>query len=107
MLRRASGPAVAAAQRAMAGRQDFSGWLAHIAVPTLVMVGAEDPIATPEEAAVWCRCIPQTRLVRLEQAGHLPPLETPERFEAALLEFLRAAEQPTTAGGAIEGRPAL
>jgi 2-succinyl-6-hydroxy-2,4-cyclohexadiene-1-carboxylate synthase len=60
--------------------------LATIAAPTLVVLGATDPVrARGEEVAAR---IPGARLAVVPGAGHAPHLERPDRFHALVLDFL-------------------
>jgi pimeloyl-ACP methyl ester carboxylesterase len=43
----------------------------------------------PELGRRAARAIPGAKLVELDGVGHIPHLEDPARFHAALLEFLR------------------
>jgi pimeloyl-ACP methyl ester carboxylesterase len=69
--------------------QDRAAPLERLAVPTLVITGDEDRVYPPELAERMARRIPGAKLVVLEDCGHLSNLEQPERFNEALLEFLR------------------
>lgn len=81
--------AVAWAQRAMAARPDSFETLRAVDVPTLVVVGEEDELSPVGDAEAMAAAIPGARLVVLPEAGHLSAVETPEAFDAALLEFVR------------------
>lgn len=63
--------------------------LAKIAVPTLLIAGAEDRTAPQAIMASMQRKIPGSELVVLEGCGHLGPMEQPAEFNAALEPFLR------------------
>jgi pimeloyl-ACP methyl ester carboxylesterase len=63
----------------------------HVRVPTLLVVGAEDQITPPECLEVAEDIMPNARLLIVPAAGHLVPLEAPEIFNRALLEFLEEA----------------
>jgi pimeloyl-ACP methyl ester carboxylesterase len=79
--------------------------LPRLRLPALIVIGQSDRTAigrgtvTPEVLATLGRypelgrkaaaAIPGARLVELPGVGHVPHLESPERFLAALLEFLR------------------
>lgn len=68
--------------------------LARIGVPVLCLAGESDPNAP---AAVMLRMagkIPGARYVCLPEVGHLPNLEAPAVFDAAILDFLRQALAP-------------
>ena len=79
---------VAAAQRGMARRPDSTPTLATVKVPTLVVVGEEDTLTPPAEAERLAAGIAGARLVRIPGAGHLPCLESPAAFTAALASFV-------------------
>jgi len=88
MIAQAGSVGVAQALEGMALRPDSGPFLEDIAVPTLVVCGAEDEL-TPVSAAETLRDgIPGARLEVLPGAGHLANLETPEAFQAALAAFL-------------------
>ena len=76
---------------------DLSGRLGDIRAPTLVIAGADDPAAPPEQAKLICDAIPHARLVVVEQAAHLANVEQPEAVTRAVLDHLeggRAADEP-------------
>lgn len=79
---------IAGAQRAMARRADATPLLGEIRVPTLVIVGEEDPTTPPAEAEAIAAAIPGATLVRIPGAGHLSNLEQPEAFNAAVRTFM-------------------
>lgn len=62
-----------------------------ITVPTLVIVGKHDRVATPDYAASMAAAIPGARLHVIADAGHVSNIEAPAAFNAALDEFLAAA----------------
>jgi pimeloyl-ACP methyl ester carboxylesterase len=61
-----------------------------IGVPCLLIRGGRDPIIERPRDAV--RLPPGSRELVIEEAGHLPHDESPDRVNAALLEFLAAAK---------------
>jgi len=79
---------IASAQRGMALRADMRSLLGEIQVPTLLIVGEVDVIATPQEMQSMADAIPGSRLVTIPGAGHLTPLEAPREFNAAVADFL-------------------
>jgi 3-oxoadipate enol-lactonase len=83
-LGRQTPDAVIAGLVALRERPDRRGELPLIACPTLVMVGAQDALTPPAEAAAMAAAIPGARLVELPGAGHLSCLEAPGAFAAAL-----------------------
>lgn len=81
---------VVAALGALRDRPDASASIRTIAVPTLVVSGADDLIIPPTEAAAMHAAIPASRLAILPGAAHLPNVETPGQFNAAVRSFLAA-----------------
>lgn len=79
----------AAALRGMALRRDQTDLLREIESPTLIVVGNEDAVTPPAEAEALKGQIKDSRLVRIEGAGHLSNVERPEEFNLALVDFLR------------------
>ena len=78
----------AAALRGMAERDDQTSLLSKITVPTLILVGAEDAITPVVDSEKMNQAIAGSRLVVLENAGHVSNLERTEKFNEALLDFL-------------------
>lgn len=62
--------------------------LGEVSAPTLVLVGALDQRDFRKIAHVLAAEIPRSRLEELPGVAHLPPLERPEAFARAVLEFL-------------------
>jgi pimeloyl-ACP methyl ester carboxylesterase len=78
-------------QQAILHRPDSRPLLPGIAVPTLVAVGEQDQLTPPELSEEMAAAIPGARLVRVPQAGHLPPMEQPEVITGLMREWLLAA----------------
>ena len=75
--------------RALANRPPLKDRLSEIRTKTLVVVGVDDVTEFPlEDADLYAQGIPDARLVRIEQAGHLACIEQPEIFNLLLDEFL-------------------
>jgi pimeloyl-ACP methyl ester carboxylesterase len=72
----------------MAARADAEPLLRSIDVPVLVVVGADDVITSRGQAEMLARGIRGSRIELIEGAGHLPPLEEPDEFNADLSQFL-------------------
>lgn len=89
MILRASPEGAAAAQRGMAERRDYTGDLRTIDVPTLVIVGRDDPIRPVADAEFMHKGIRNSRLEIIEGAAHMTNMEHPEIFNRAMLSFLR------------------
>lgn len=59
-----------------------------LGVPTLLLWGEADPIAPIARGRDLAKTIPGSKLVELASVGHMPMIEAPEQFDAALLAFL-------------------
>jgi pimeloyl-ACP methyl ester carboxylesterase len=70
---------------------DERGNVARIAIPVLCLSGENDRNAPPQMMERMASKIPDARYVCLPRVGHLPNLEAPAAFDAAVLEFLRHA----------------
>lgn len=82
-------PTIQAALAALGNRPDMTDAMRHVKAPTLLVVGAEDAITPPSCMHSAAAVIPNARVLEVPFAGHLVPLERPEIFNGALLEFLR------------------
>ena len=71
--------------------------LAQIAIPVLCLAGEHDRLAPPAMMERMAARIPGARYVCLKGVGHLPNVEAPPAFDAAVLDFLRAALAPAAA----------
>lgn len=81
-------PSIVQGIKAITGRDDLLPLLGDISAPTLVVVGEEDKPLPPSRARLISEGIPNAELEIIEEAGHLSPLEQPERFNTALVTFL-------------------
>ncbi len=79
---------IAQAQLAMADRVDASDWLKQIDLPTLFVVGEQDQITPVDEMRTMSQAVKGSTFVEIENAGHLPQIESPEAFNQAILAFL-------------------
>ncbi|MET8850446.1 alpha/beta fold hydrolase [Amycolatopsis sp. NPDC004625] len=91
MMRTAPSRGAAAALRGRAERPDYTGTLASIDVPTLVVVGSEDEFTPVADAELIHREIRTSTLVVIEGAGHLPNLERETEFDDAFSTFLTSS----------------
>ena len=83
------GPQVFAHQsRALRDRPDRQAALAAFKGPALVLMGAEDRLCLRDRHDLMHGLMPQSRLVIVDGAGHLPPLERPVETTAALRRWL-------------------
>ncbi|MBV8825209.1 MAG: alpha/beta fold hydrolase [Hyphomicrobiales bacterium] len=71
--------------------------LPHIGVPVLCLAGEHDRLAPPAVMERMAARIPAARYVCLQGVGHLPNIEAPPAFDAAVLDFLRTALAPVAA----------
>jgi len=78
-------------QQAIIDRADYRPVLETIHVPTLVLFGAQDEITPLAEARLIHAGIAGAHLEVLDECGHLPPLEHPERTTALLGRWLDGA----------------
>jgi 3-oxoadipate enol-lactonase len=78
-----------AALGAMRERPDSRPLLGDINVPTLVIGGEEDGISSPEVMGAMAKKIPGARHLTIPYTAHLANLEAPEKFNAALSDFLK------------------
>ena len=78
----------------IATRSERLGELAGLHLPTLVVVGAQDEPLRADAERMAAASV-GSRLVVIEDAGHAPQLEAPERFGEALLSFFSAAGSGT------------
>ena len=67
---------------------DLRDVLPTIAVPTLLLYGAEDARSPLPVAAAMHAAIPASSLVVLPEAGHMSNIETPRAFNDAVRAFL-------------------
>ncbi len=65
-----------------------SSFAGNVSAPTLLIWGARDRLIPVELAAEWQRAIPQARLEVIDDAAHVPMVETPSVFAERLLHFL-------------------
>ncbi len=83
------GPEVfASSSRALAARPDQCATLAAFTGPALVLTGEHDRLCRRDKHDLMYRLMPQSRLVVIEGAGHLPTLEKPNETTAALRRWL-------------------
>ena len=88
-MARALGPEVFRRQSlALRDRDDRTATLARFAGPALVLMGEHDRPCPRERHDLMHALMPQSRLVIVPGAGHLPPLERPEPTLAALNDWL-------------------
>jgi pimeloyl-ACP methyl ester carboxylesterase len=75
-------------QRAIIDRADSRPLLVDIGVPTVVIVGRQDQVTPLPRSEEMAADIANSRLVVLEECGHMSPLEKPAEVTAALRRWL-------------------
>ena len=88
MLRRCAVEGYAGCGRAIADF-DFSGRLAEISAPTMIVVGRDDASTTVADAEAIHRAIAGSRLRVIDRCRHLPNIEDPAAFNAILSGWLQ------------------
>ncbi len=68
--------------------EDVRGDLRKIEAATLLVWGENDPLIPPAVGDLLREEIPNSRLLLLQMAGHVPMFDQPKEFDAALLAFL-------------------
>jgi proline iminopeptidase len=69
-------------------RYDVSQRLNEIAVPTLIIGGSRDVHVSPSWSEMMAGKIPRSKLVMMEESGHFPWLDEPEKFFTSVTAFL-------------------
>lgn len=88
MITQSDPKGASAAQRGMAARRDYTEDLSQIKVPTLIIVGREDPIRPVADAEFMHDHIAGSRLQIIADAAHITNMEQPEVFNRAVISFL-------------------
>lgn len=68
---------------------DHSTAIGSITMPTLLLLGSEDPQVTPEDARSLAATLPDADVSIFEGSGHLPFVEDQPRFNSELKTFAR------------------
>lgn len=71
---------------------DLRDELGSVRAPTLLVWGGRDPIVPVRHARTFRSLLPDARLVVLRDAWHVPMVEQPEAFSAAVAAFLAGRE---------------
>lgn len=87
-IRRNSIDTICATQLALASRTDTTHVLSTISVPTLLIRGAEDKLTSEEVMTQLHQEIKGSVFEQIENCGHLPNLEAPEKFNALVSDLL-------------------
>ncbi len=80
--------AMASALRGMALRPDLSQVLVdHPALPVLIITGVDDVVISPSQSDAMHALAKNSKLIKIEKAGHLSSLERPEEWNTAVMEY--------------------
>jgi len=107
MLARKSPEIYAGQIRALLARPDAAPVLAAVRCPTLVLCGREDAWSALEGHRDMAARIAKSRLVIVENCGHMATMERPEEVTSALKEWLEwigppAGEAKRSGGAAVD-----
>jgi pimeloyl-ACP methyl ester carboxylesterase len=72
------------------GAIDQRAALEAITVPALVVAGALDPRVPRDVAELTAKLLPSASFVELDASSHVPFLEQPEEYRAAIVELVRS-----------------
>jgi pimeloyl-ACP methyl ester carboxylesterase len=64
-------------------------------IPTLVLWGERDSLTPIDQGRDLVALIPAAKWAQLPGAGHIPAIEDPSGFDAALINFLTTAVPPS------------
>lgn len=70
--------------------------LAHVRQPTMLVVGRQDRIVSPEETIAAAERLPNGKLVVLPDCGHAPQIEEAETVNRLVVDFLLASARDVT-----------
>ena len=87
VIRQTPSETIAGALLGMACREDATPLLSQIMVPVQLICGQEDSITPVEEMATLAQLLPNARMAIVPDAGHMAPLEQPDRVNRVLMEF--------------------
>lgn len=79
---------ICSALMTLASRTDTTGFLEKIMIPVLIIVGENDNLTPPENAFSLNKKISKSTVVTIQGAGHFTNIESPERFNNILEQFL-------------------
>ncbi|MGV2826989.1 alpha/beta fold hydrolase [Myxosarcina sp. GI1(2024)] len=69
------------------GYGSFTEALAKIQQPTLILWGKQDKILGTKDASKFAGAIPNSKLVWIDDCGHVPHLEKPQQVATEILQF--------------------
>lgn len=102
MLASAPVEGVTGALEALRDRPDSTQTLGTIDVPTLIIVGSDDVLTPPSEAALMHAAIRGSTLEVIAKAGHVSNVERPAAVNHVISEFLAKMGQSSEKKGRRE-----
>ena len=72
---------------------DFTALAAQISVPVLCVAGDADGSTPPDLVQALCDLIPGAQFITIDQCGHIPCLEQPTSYAAAVGNFLETLRE--------------
>lgn len=85
--------AITGALLTMAARTDTTESLEKLELKMLILAGKEDRLTPPEFSKIIYGKTKNSDMKFIPNAGHLPNMENPEEFNAAILEFMKSYEK--------------
>lgn len=82
-----SAAGIASALRGMAAREDTSKVLSDTLLPVLIITSDQDVVISPQESRYMSGLARNSKLVMIENAGHLSSLEQPEEWNQAVINM--------------------
>ncbi len=82
-------PGIIGALGAMRDRPDSTSTLLEFSQQVLIVAGAEDPLMSAADQSNMKQAARNSALVTIPNSAHLTPVEQPEAFNHAVIEYLR------------------
>lgn len=76
-------------------RNNLEGELHKIRVPCCLVWGRQDVVTPPQVAEDFKRLIPHARLYWIDECGHVPMLEAPDKFNNVIDHFMSCIQSET------------
>lgn len=73
---------------------DLRADVSKVTMPVQVLVGDQDEATPPPMSEELHALLPDSRLTILKGCAHVPPLQAPDTFLAAIMNFIRPADAP-------------
>ncbi|HCO23134.1 MAG: alpha/beta hydrolase [Gimesia sp.] len=91
MIEAADSEGIAASQKGMAARSDYSNQIENIRIPTLFIVGSDDRLTPPEIMLRMSSQVPGSKYFEVGKVGHMAPMEAPEAVNREIDHFLTSS----------------